>query len=243
MAPAKKTTKKKTTTKKSVKKTTVGARSSRSSSAKKAPVTKVTTPVVTTPTRPRLNSRYLSIALVVVGIALLTYKVGPWFVPAIVNNRLVTRFEIWSRMEKSFGTQTLDDIVSEYTLESAIKKSGIKVDEVKIAEQLETLESQFESVGGLEEALTQRGLTRADLEKQVSTQLAVEEILADKVEPTEEEVQAYFDENAETIFADQEFDDVKDSVINSVKESKLQSAFLEWFAQIKEEAEVKTFDL
>lgn len=242
MAPAKKKTTKKVVAKKPVKKT-VKKIVRKASPVKKAPVAKKIAPIITAPVAPKLNSRYLSISLVVVGIALLTYKVGPWFVPAIVNNRPVTRFEIWSRMEKSFGEQTLDDIVSEYTLESAIKGSGIKVDEAKILEQLETLEAQFESVGGLEEALAQRGLTRADLEKQVSTQLAVEEILSDKVEPTEEEIRAYFDENAETIFADQDFDDIKQSVEDSVKESKLQTAFLEWFAEIKEEAKVKTFGL
>lgn len=232
--PAKKTTKKTT---KATKKT-----ARKASPAKKSPVAKVVTPVATS-SKPRLNSRYLSIALVVVGIALLTYKVGPWFVPAVVDNRPVTRFEIWSRMEKGFGTQTLEDIISEYTLESAIKDSGIKVDDAKLAEQLEALETQFESVGGLDEALAQRGLTRVDLEKQVKTQLAVEQILASEVEPTEEEVMAYFEDNKETLFADQEYEDIKGVVANSVKEGKLQSAFLEWFANVKEEVKVKNFGL
>jgi|APSaa5957512622_1039677.scaffolds.fasta_scaffold22030_2 antitoxin component HigA of HigAB toxin-antitoxin module len=238
MAPAKKTAAKKSTTKKPVKKV-----AKKASPAKKAPVVKKAPPVVTAPAKSRLNSKYLSLSLVIVGIALLTYKVGPWFVPAIVDNRPVTRFEIWSRMEKSYGAQTLDDVVSEYSLEAAIKQNGISIEESAITTQLESLESQFESVGGLEEALTQRGLTKADLEKQISTQLAVEEILSDKVEPTEEEVQAFFDENAETIFQGQTLPEVKDDVINSVKDGKLQAAFLEWFAVVKEETNVKNFGL
>jgi len=194
-------------------------------------------------TKRTLNSRFLTIALIIVGIALLTYKFGPWLVPAIVDNRPVTRFELWSRMEKSFGAQTLDDVVNEYALESAITDSGIKVDQAKIDEQMSNLETQFEGVGGLDEALTQRGLTREDLVKQVKTQLAVEQILSDKVSPTDEEVQAYFDDNAETLYKDQEFDTVKEEVRAAVKDSKLRDAFLEWFAEVKDAARVKNFGL
>lgn len=190
-----------------------------------------------------LSSKFLTIALVVVGIALLTYKIGPWFVPAIVNNRPVTRFEIWSRMEKSFGDQTLDDIVNEYTLDSAIKKLGAKVDQGKIDEQLAELETQFESLGGLDAALEQRGLTRADLEKQIFTQLAVEEVLKDKIVPTEEEVRAYYDDNSETIYVDKDFEDVETEIISAVRDSKLRDAFLEWFAQVEEETKVTNFGL
>src|SRR5688572_27792305 len=62
-----------------------------------------------TPSTPRkMNSKFLSSALIVVGLALLAYKLGPWLVPAVVDNRPVTRFEVWSRMEKSYGAQTID---------------------------------------------------------------------------------------------------------------------------------------
>lgn len=194
-------------------------------------------------TKRTLNSKYLTLALIVVGIALLTYKFGPWLVPAVVDNRPVTRFEMWSRMEKSFGAQTLDDIVNEYTLEAAISDSGVKVDQARVDEQFGNLETQFESVGGLDEALSQRGLTREDLEKQIRTQLAVEEILKDEVEPTEDEVKAYFDENAETLFVDQEYEAVKEDVKVTVRESKLREAFLKWFEGVKENITVKNFGL
>lgn len=234
MPASKKTTTKKTITRKSTLKTD------------QIPTESLTsTPVMTTPrrTKPKLNSKFLTIALIIIGIALLTYKFGPWLVPAIIDNRPVTRFELWSRMEKSFGAQTLDDVVNEYTLDAAIKKNGVVVEQDKIDTQMADLEKQFEGVGGLEEALTQRGLTRADLEKQVRTQLSVEKILSDQVEPTDEEVQEYFDTNAETLYADKEFDEVKDQVKATVKESNLRTAFLEWFATVKEEAKVTNFGL
>lgn len=203
----------------------------------------VETPVTTKPFAPKLPSKVLPLALVVVGIALLTYKVGPYFVPAIVGSTPVTRFEIWSRMEKSYGAQTLDDLVNEKILDSAIAKSGVKVDQAKIDEQIKSLETQFESLGGLDAALTQRGMTRDELTKQVKTQLSVEEILKDKVNPTDEEVSKAFEEAKTTTYKDKKFEDVKDQVKDELVQARLVEAFRDWFETVKAEAKLKNFGL
>lgn len=207
------------------------------------------TPVVETPVAApgtnvsKLSSRLLPLSLIVVAIALLTYKVGPYFVPAIVGNTPVTRFEIWSRMEKSYGAQTLDDVVNEKILDSAIAKSGVKVDPTKVDEQIKSLEAQFESLGGLDAALEQRGMTRDELTKQVKTQLSVEEILKDKVNPTDEDVKKAFDEAATTTYKDKKFDDVKDQIKDELVQAQLVVAFRDWFEMIKAEAKLKNFGL
>lgn len=202
------------------------------------------TPVMVQPPKTsKLSSRLLPLALIVVGIALLTYKVGPYFVPAIVGTTPVTRFEIWSKLEKSYGAQTLDDVVNEKILDNAIAKSGVKVDQSKIDAQIKSLESQFESLGGLDAALEQRGMTRDELTKQVKTQLSVEEILKDKVNPTDEEVKKAFDEAAVTTYKDKKFDDVKDQVRDELVQSKLVEAFRDWFEMVKADAKLKNFGL
>ncbi len=191
----------------------------------------------------RMSNKTLSLALVVVVIALLTYKAGPWLVPAIVDNSPVTRFEMWSRLEKSYGAQVLDDMVNEKILDGAIAKANIKVDQTKVDEQLKTLESQFEASGGLDEALKQRGLTRADLENQVRTQLSVEILLADKITPTGEEVKKQFDDGASTMYKDKKFDEVRADITEELKQTKLRDEFLAWFADVKKDTKVKTFGL
>lgn len=190
-----------------------------------------------------MNSKVISLALVVVVIGLVTYKAGPWLVPALVNNRPVTRFELWSRLEKNYGTQTLDDMVNEKILDKAIADANVKVDRVKLDDQIKALEKQFETTGGLDEALKQRGLSRKDLEKQVRTQLSVEELLADKINPTEDEIKKQFDSGVTTLYKDKKFDDVKVSITDELKQTKLRDAFLIWFAEVKKSAKVKSFGL
>lgn len=201
-------------------------------------------PVSETPVmRKPMNNKVIGLALAVVIIGLLVYKAGPWLVPAVAGNRPITRFELWSRLEKSYGAQALDDMVNEKILDKAIADAHIKVDQTKLDAQIKALETQFESTGGLDEALKQRGLTRKDLTKQVSTQLAVEELLADKINPTEDEVKKQFDGSATTVYKDKKFEDVKSTITEELKQAKLRDAFLAWFAEIKKTANVKTFGL
>jgi len=193
--------------------------------------------------KPVMNQKFLTLALIVVGFALLTYKAGPWLVPAVIGTRPVTRFEIWSRLEKSYGAQTLDDLVNEKILDAAIAKSGVKVDQAKVDEQFKNLETQFKDLGGLDQALTERGMTRANLEKQIRTQLSVEELLKDKINPSDEEVKKQYDDNSKTLYKDKKFDDVKASIVDELKQTKLRDAFLEWFGNVKKDFKVKNFGL
>ena len=191
----------------------------------------------------KLNNKVIYLALVVVVIGLIAYKVGPWLVPAIAGNRPVTRFEIWSRLEQSYGAQALDDLVNEKILDKAIADAHVKIDQTKLDDQIKSLETQFESTGGLDEALKQRGLTRKDLEKQIRTQLAVEVLLADKIVPTDAEVKAQFDSGATTLYTGKKFEEVQSSIAEELKQTKLRDAFLVWFGEVKKDAKVKTFGL
>lgn len=222
--------------------------------AKKKITKKVTSPAkiaepimapADTPTTatPRLSPRFLTYALIVMGIGLLVYKFGPYFVPALVANKPITRFSIWSRLEKTYGTQTLDDLVNEAILDKAIANAGIKVEQAKVDAQLADLEKQFESLGGLDAALNERGLSKEDLVKQVKTQLSVEELLVDKINPTDEEIKKEFDNNASTLYKDKKLDDVKGEITTALKDAKLRDAFLTWFEEVKKSISVKSFGL
>ncbi|KKU14397.1 MAG: Foldase protein PrsA [Microgenomates group bacterium GW2011_GWC2_45_8] len=221
---------------------------------KKAKVRKVTkkeiieTPITTSspvgsPVQKSMNPKILRGALIIILIALLTYKLGPWLVPTIVDNKLVTRFSLWSRLEKTYGTQTLDDLVNEKILDAAIAKAGIKIEQKKIDEQIAKLETQFKDAGGLDEALKQRGLTRPDLVKQVKTQLEVEELLSDKITLTDAEIQKEFSDNEKTLYTGKKLEEVSESIQTQLKDAKLRDAFLAWFAEVKKTAKVKSFGL
>lgn len=188
---------------------------------------------------PKLSPKVLTITLVIIALALLVFKFGPWFVPAVVNNKPITRFAVYNRMEKAYGEQTLNDIINEKILQNAIDESGVNVSDKRVQQELDKVGKQFESLGGLDQALAQRGMTRQELEKQIRTQLAVEKILSDEIQPTNEEIQQEYEENQDSLYEEQALEEAKGSIIQKLRQSKLQQAFLDWFSKVKKEANVK----
>lgn len=235
--------KKVTTAKKSVKSNRRPAKNDAVSLAQPA-VPNLDNPVMSAPaTKQIFSPKVLRYGLVIVLIALLTYKFGPWLFPARVGNRLVSRFEIWNKLEKAYGAQTLDDIVNEQVLDQVIAKSGIKPDQAAVDAELQNLESQYASLGGLDEALKQNGLTRADLEKQIKTQLTVEQILADQIVTTPSEIEEEYEANKDTLYAEKSLEEVSESIKKNLEDSKLRDAFLTWFAEVKKDITITNFGL
>lgn len=189
----------------------------------------------------KVSPKVLATVVVLVGVGLLTYKLGPWLVPAIVGKTPITRWQVYQRLEKNYGAQALDDMINEKVLDMAIAKTGVSVPKADVDAQLSKIEDQFKSMGGLDAALKSRGLTKDDLTKQVTTQLQVEAILKDKITPSDSEVQKYFDDNSKTLYKDKKIDDVKSEIVDSLKQSKLQSEFMTWFAEAKKGVTVKNF--
>ena len=231
--PTTKTTKSKTKKSVSTKKT---------STTQKVVKSKEVKPDISDPklTKQVNRSRKLLIfSLIVLGLALLGYKFLPWFVPAIVNKKPITRLDIYRQMDKAYGQQTLDDLVNQAVLDNAIAKSGVKVDPKKVDQEVDKLKQQFAKMGGLDQILAQKGLTLADLKKQIKIQLSVEEILKDKITPSDKDIQAEYDKNKDTLYKGKKLDEVKDMIANSLKQMKLSQAFLDWFNQAKKDVQVK----
>jgi len=194
-------------------------------------------------TKPVMSSKFITVALVCVLLGLLTYKLGPKVVPATVDGSPIFRFTLWNRLEKSYGAQALDDMINERILDNAIASANLKIDQAKVSEQIKTLETQFEPTGGLDGALAQRGMSRKELEKQILTQLSIEELLADKITPSAEEVKAQFDAGVTTMYKDKKFDDVQAGITEELKQAKLRDEFFVWFGEIKKNVKVKNFGL
>lgn len=224
--PAKKPTKKSTSKKKSTK-------SSVTKSNLKMPTN------INLTNLPKFNSKSVMRLLIALVIILTAYRIGPWLFPAIVGNKPVSRIELYRRMELAYGAQTLDDLINERILQVAIKDSGITVPTEDIEAELQNLEDQFSELGGLEEALKQRGITKSELTKQITTQIAVEIILEDKIAPSEDDIQQEYTANLDTLYDGKTLEEVSDDITEALRQANLRDAFLEWFAEAKQNVNVK----
>lgn len=225
---------------------TKAKKSARASSVVAAPVETVVPPIAENPVprfTPKMNTKFLVLGLVLVGVGLLTYKLGPWLVPAVVDKTPITRWQLYEKLEQTYAPQVLSDLINEQILESAIAKTNVTVDQGLIDARLKEIEDSVASLGGLDEALKSRGMTKAELISQIKIELSLQEILKDKLATTDEEAKTYFDQNSKTIYVDKKFDDVKAEILETLKQNKFRDAFMTWFEEAKKSVSVKNFQV
>lgn len=254
----------KTTTKKSKKtptrtnKSTVAQKTTKTIGKKSVAVTKkitetapkkVVKPVVTaaTPLSPGLDNVKKFFAnqknVVILVAALLFLGVGyllkDIFVVAMVNGKPVYRWTVIQRLEEQGGRQILDSIITEKLVKQAIDSSGIKVEQAEIDAAIKEIEDRILAQGmSLDQALADQGMTKDQLIEDIVLQKSAEKIVADKIEITEEEVDAYMEENKEFFPEGSDLDSMRELVKEQLKSSKINEEIQNWVQGIQDEAKI-----
>lgn len=114
------------------------------------------------------------------------------FVAATVNGETVSRLSVVRELEKQAGKSVLDTMITKRLIEREIKKQKVVVAKEKVDEEIKKVEDQISAQGGtLEMALADQGMTMSDLREQIVINQALEQILADKITVSDEEVDQY----------------------------------------------------
>jgi len=137
----------------------------------------------------------ITLAVLVLVITALYFTKG-FFVAAVVNGKAVSRFSVVSELEKQGGAQVLQSLVQRELILQEAKKQKLTVTQAEIDAELAKAEESLKASGTtLDQALAQRGLTKADVVDQIRTQKLVEKLLGSQIEVTDEELAAYVKEN------------------------------------------------
>jgi foldase protein PrsA len=149
---------------------------------------------------PRVKSKSslrVIIVIVVVGIvaigALWTYN--DLKAVARVNSTNITWKQFNDALKKQGGNQMLAGLLREELIRQGAKQYDITVTDEDVEFEVDKLAGQFGSLVGLEQALSQYGMTLDDLKGQIKATLLLEGIAARDVTVEEEELRAYYDEN------------------------------------------------
>lgn len=178
--------------------------------------------------------------LVIVGGLLFYFK--HLFVVALVDNRPITRFALDRELEKQAGQQILDNLVGESLILQEAKRQGVKISQAEVNAKVEEVRGQLKEQGNdLEALLEAQGQTLKSFEKQVKNQLIIEELVGKDIAVTEEEIEAYFNENQDFFEEGVVFEDVKDDLKEQIRQGKLSTNFQSWLSELKEKAKIHYF--
>ncbi|MGE5573302.1 MAG: peptidyl-prolyl cis-trans isomerase [Bacteroidota bacterium] len=137
------------------------------------------------------------IAIVVLGLVAIgvVWTYSDLRAVAKINSTSITWKEFHAALEKQTGRQLLAKMIREELIKQGAAKYDIQVTDEDVAAEVDRLKAQFGSDAGLEQALTQYGMTLDDLRGQIRTSLLLEAIASKDVTINEDEVKKYYDEH------------------------------------------------
>jgi len=161
------------------------------------------------------------------------------FIVAFVNGKPIYREEVLSVLQEQGGSQVLDNLVTKKLILDHAQKNNIVITDEDIQSQIDTITKDIEAQGlTLEQALGFQGQTLEQFRDDIRLQLIIEKALEGKVNTTDEEISSYFEENKELFGEDEELENVKEEVRDTLNRQKLSELYQQWLTEIKENSTI-----
>ncbi len=145
------------------------------------------------------------------------------------------------KLEKQNGKQVLESLIVQRLIDDAAKQKGVVIADNEIEGEIKVINDQMTSAGtSLKDQLAQQGMTEDDLQKQLTTHLKIEKLLADKIQVSDQEVEAYIKDQKVTLTKGQEAE-IRNQVKEQIKENKVQEQTGSLITELKNQAKVKYY--
>lgn len=170
-----------------------------------------------------------------------------WPVVAFVGMRPVFRHEVDKSLYDQYGDKTVQGMVVQHQIESALDKKGITVSDKEIDDKLNEIKSRLPEGTDFEAELQNQGLTLTSLKELLGIQLRLNKAADGQASVSAEDVDKYVKDNAKmltaTTAAEQKLEaenalkqDKLNTVINSFVEEAQKSESVWWWPTYKSAA-------
>lgn len=164
------------------------------------------------------------------------------FVAAWVNGNPISRLSVVGELEKRSGKQALESLIQKKLIETQLNKEGIAITQEEVDEEIKKIESQVAGQNGtLKDALAAQGMTEEQLRDEITVQKKLEKLLVDKIQISDEEVDAYLKDNKITPPKDVKTEDFRKQLSEQLMGQKFQQEAKKWVGDLIGKANIKYF--
>lgn len=184
------------------------------------------------------------IPLVIVLLAVLAYVGLQQLVVATVNGVPISRITLLKEMESQIGDQVLDSLVTRQLIIQEAKNNNITVSEEEIDQEIASLKEQFSASGqDFEQLLQLQGMTMERVREEIRLQKVIEKSVGSDIEITDEEINAFVEENSAFLPEGQDTNDpqLREDVKEQLRQQKIGEKTNEWIEQLKADASIKYY--
>jgi hypothetical protein len=190
------------------------------------------------------KSKFLMLPLFIIVLAAIIYFGKGYLVIAMVNNQPITRLSVLTELEKSQGKKVLDQKINESLIFQEAQKNNISISDQDVTDRIAKIEEQIKAQGQtLDAALTQQGMSREDLNKQIKIELIVEKLIGKDIQITDEEINQSFEQGKTAGYYPKEanLDSVKEDIKSSLMQQKLGTQFSTWMEDLRNKSAINYF--
>lgn len=189
-----------------------------------------------------IQKNRVTVFLGILALALVLYYYRSLFIAASVNGKPISRMRIINELERRNGAQVIDSFITETLIFQEASKAGIKVTQDDVNAEITQIEQSLSEQGQtLDDILAFQGLSRSDFEGQVRLQVAVEKLLADRIQVTDEEIDNYIEENGDFLPESSEGVDRREVARQQLEQQKLSQEFQTWMQEVRENSNINYF--
>lgn len=139
----------------------------------------------------------LVIILAIILFFLFLYLFKGLFVAASVNGQPISRFAVVSILEKQGGQQTLDNLVTKALVRQEAEKRKIVISQADIDKEIASISKNLKAQGtSLDQALEAQGMTRTQLNDEITLQLMIQKMVGQNIKISDKEVNDFLTQNA-----------------------------------------------
>ncbi len=190
-----------------------------------------------------ISRKNLLIFLLTIGLAGgVLYRFKGQFVVAMVDGQPISRLALIKELEKQYGKNTLDVLVTQALVWQEAEKQGVTVSSEEVDQEIKRFEEQVAAQGqDLNQVLSAQGMTRDELKEQIKLQKTAEKIVGKDIQVTDEEVATYFTENEASSSADTMTEDQKQNIRQQLEQQKLSEGINQWLKSLHDSAKITYF--
>lgn len=166
---------------------------------------------------------------------------------AVVNGEVISKGTLERRLIQAYGDDTVQKIVDETLVFQEATKEKVAIRDTDVKAELDQVEKDIAPTK-LDDALAARKMNRADLDRQIRFKLIVDQILGVGVNPTDKEVEDYFNANRDTLAqgvgrasADLKLSDVRTNILQGLRQQAISNKYQTWIEGLRSRTKIETF--
>jgi parvulin-like peptidyl-prolyl isomerase len=180
------------------------------------------------------------IAFLVLIAALIIVK--NFVLAASVNGQIISRLSIIKELEKREGKALLDQKVTEALINQEAKKQNLVITQEEIDAEVNKIADNLKQRSqDLDQALQAQGMTKADLNNQLKTQLIVQKLASAEASVSDQDIETYMKDNKDTLPKGAKPEEIKDSIKQMLGQQKQRDAVQAWLTDLKAKANINYF--